>query len=170
MVDTELGSGEKGDRHRGRGKGEKGDRHRGRGKGAWVEGFGQTPSCTVESAVRARSRSGEGGTGGVSIRDSGGSCCWHGECGGWLEGEEGSEGGSGGAMVLFLGVCVLKVWLSSPNTESGDLSHLTIVLTAALSSDDRGDVLEKSGWREEGGEGWQESNVSAKVELWRLPW
>lgn len=82
VVETELGSGEKGDRHHGRDKGEAGDRHRGRGKGACVEGFGQMPSCIVESDVRARSRSGGGGTGGVSIRDSGGSCCWHGGWGG----------------------------------------------------------------------------------------
>ena len=95
------------------GREERGVRHRGQGKGAWLEGFELTPSCSVESDVCTSSRSGEGGAGGVSIRDVGGKCCWHGERGGWLDGEEGGEGlGSGRAMVLFIEVCGLMVWLT----------------------------------------------------------
>lgn len=75
-------------------------------------------------------------------------------------------------MALFVGVCVcvLVVWLTSPNSEHGDLSHRTIVLTAALSSDDKGDAVEKSGWREEGEERCPKRRVLVKFELWRLPW
>ena len=89
MVETKQGSGGKG------------GRHRGQGKGVCVEWFVRTPSCSVESDVRASSRIGEGGGGGVSIKDVGRRCCWHGEWGGWLGGKEGSEGlGSGRAMVF----------------------------------------------------------------------
>lgn len=132
---------------------------------------GRAPSCSVVCDVGAGLRSGEGGVGGVSIREVGGRCCWHGEQGGSLDGKDGSEGLGSGRVVAVLGeVCVLMVWFPSPNSETGDLSHRTMVLTAALSSDDKGDAVEKRGWREGGEERWQESSLSVKFDLWQGPW
>lgn len=88
-----------------------------------------------------------------------------GESSGKHSGQGGKQGGKdGGRGPESDGVS------ATPNSASADLSHWTMNFTAALSSDEKGDPVEKRGWREGGEESWQESSVSVKFELWQSPW